>query len=247
MRLRITVLLAAAFLLIGQPALAQRLSLSAGVFSVQSEYKGADARVLPMPVVNYDGDVFFIKNTEAGLWLWNSETQRISVGVTLLPQYFRASKSDDSAMKKLDNRNIIVLGTLGYELNTDFGSLRLSASGDITGTSDGFLASASYAYPVNLGALTVIPTGGLLFSSSDFNDYYYGISHGESARSGLACYSPDASVTPFLGISADYALSSHWSLFASWKITFLGDEIKDSPMVDRSTQHIFGGGVTYTF
>ena len=144
------VLLTAALLMVGKPALAQKLSLSAGVFSVQSEYRGSDPRILPMPIVNYDGDVFFIKNTEAGLWLWNDGTQKISVGVTLLPQYFRASKSDDSAMKKLDNRNIIVLGTLGYELNSEFGSLRLSASSDITGTSDGFLASASYAYPVTL-------------------------------------------------------------------------------------------------
>lgn len=247
MRFRTLLLMAAAVLLLGKPALAQRVSLSAGVFSVQSEYRGSDARVLPMPVVHYEGDRFFLKNTEAGVWLWNDGVQKISLGATLLPQYFRASKSDDPAMKRLDNRNIIVLGTLGYELNTSFGSLRAKASGDITGTSDGFLASIDYAYPLNAGPLTVIPTGGVLFSSANFNDYYYGISRGESVRSGLSRYSPDASATPFLGVSADYALSDHWSLFASWKITFLGKEIKDSPMVDRSTQHIFGGGLTYSF
>ena len=190
--------MAAAVLLLGKPALAQRLSLSAGVFSVQSEYRGSDARVLPMPVVHYEGDRFFLKNTEAGVWLWNDGVQKISLGATLLPQYFRASKSDDPAMKRLDNRNIIVLGTLGYELNTSFGSLRAKASGDITGTSDGFLASIDYAYPLNAGPLTVIPTGGVLFSSANFNDYYYGISRGESVRSGLSRYSPDASATPFL-------------------------------------------------
>lgn len=240
-------MLAAAILLMGTPALAQNFSLSAGVFSVQSEYRSSDARVLPMPIVAYEGDVFFVKNTEAGLYLWNDGTQKAAVGVTLLPQYFRASKSDDADMKKLDNRNIIVLGTVSYELKSDFGALRLSASGDITGTSDGFLAGASYAYPLHVGDLTVVPSAGLLFASSDFNDYYYGVSHGESARSGLSAYSPDASVTPFLGVNASYAFTPHWSLFASWKMTFLSDEIKDSPMVDRSTQHIFGGGLTYTF
>ena len=247
MRFRVLFLLTAAMLLTAGQAAARQLSLSVGVYSVQSEYKGSDARVLPMPVVQYEDEHFFIKNTEAGVWLWNDGTQKLSLGATLLPCYFRSSKSDDPAMKKLDNRNIIVLGTLGYELNTTVGSFRLSASGDVAGTSDGFLASASYAYPFRSGRLTVVPSGGLLFASSDFNDYYYGVSRGESARSGLAEYSPGASVTPFVGLSAGFDLSSHWSLFASWKVTFPGDEIKDSPMVDRSSQHIFGGGVTYTF
>lgn len=247
MYLRIFIFLAAVLLLPVKNAAAQQLSLSAGVFSVQSEYRGSDARVLPMPVVRYEGERFFIRNTEAGVWLWNDGTQKFSIGATLLPQYFRSSKSDDQAMKQLDNRNIIVLGTLGYELNTDFGSLKLCASGDITGTSDGFLLNAAYIYPITFGALTIMPNGGLLYSSSNFNEYYYGISHGEARRSGLAAYSPDGSLTPFVGVSANYAVTSHWSLFASWKVIFLSNEIKDSPMVDRSAQNILGGGLTYTF
>ncbi len=248
MRIRILFLLTAALLLTAGQACAQQLSLSAGIFSVQSEYRGSDARVLPMPVIQYEGDRFFIQNTEAGFRLWNDGTQKLSVGATLLPQYFRSGKSDDAAMKQLDNRNVIVMGTLSYELNTTtFGSLRLSASGDITGTSDGFLAGVSYAYPVRTGRLTIVPSGGLLFASANFNDYYYGVSRGESLHSGLAAYSPDSSLTPFLGVGATLDLSEHWRLFASWKVTFLDDEIKDSPMVDRSTQHIFGGGVTYMF
>lgn len=247
MRLCTMLLMAVVTMASGTPALADTLSLSAGAFAVQSEYKGSDARVLPMPVINYEGEHVFLKNTEAGIWLWNDGMQKFSVGVTLLPRYFRASKSDDPAMKQLDNRNILVLGTLGYELDTAYGRLNLSASGDITGTSDGFLVGASYAYPLHFGPLSLIPNAGVIFASEHFNDYYYGITRGESIRSGLPTYSPDSSLTPFVGVHADYALSDHWSLFATWKMTFLDDEIQDSPMVDRDTQHIFGGGITYTF
>lgn len=248
MSLRKVLFLGAMFaVFLAKTAFADELSLSAGAFAVQSEYKGCDARVLPMPIINYEGEHFFIRNTEAGAYLWKNDNQKISIGINLLTQYFRSSKSDDPAMKQLENRNIIALATLGYELNSAYGSLYLSASGDITGTSDGFLASASYAYPLNWGNLTVIPRAGAIFASSDFNDYYYGVSHGEAARSGLPFYSPDSSITPFAGVRANYALTNHWSLFASWNITFLGTEVKDSPMVDRNTQHIFGGGITYTF
>ena len=52
MYLRIFILLAAVLLLPVKNVAAQQLSLSAGVFSVQSEYKGSDARVLPMPIIN---------------------------------------------------------------------------------------------------------------------------------------------------------------------------------------------------
>ncbi|WP_346666089.1 MipA/OmpV family protein [uncultured Mailhella sp.] len=247
MKLRFAILLAAALMLSGKPVMADTFSISAGAFAVQSEYKGSDARVLPTPIIDYEGTRFYLKNTEAGVFLWNDGMQKVSLGVNLLPQYFRSSKSDDYAMKQLDNRNITVLATLRYNLTTDFGSLNLSASGDITGTTDGFMASASYAYPIHWGGLSVVPLAGVMFSSSDFNDYYYGISHSEARRSGFNYYSPDSSITPFVGVKAIYAFTDHWSVFASWNMTFLDDEIKDSPMVDRDTQHIFGGGITYTF
>lgn len=247
MHLRNLFLLAAAVLLPWNAAFADELSLSVGAFATQSEYKGADTRVLPMPVIQYEGNRFFLKNAEAGVYVWSDERQRLSAGLTLLPLYLRTGKCDNQAMKQLDNRNIIVLGTLGYELETEYGRLRLTASGDVTGTSDGFLASAVYAYPLRRGALTLTPNAGVIFASSDFNDYYYGVSHAEAARSGFSHYDPEASFTPFLGVAANYRLSDHWSLFATWKITFLSDEVKDSPMVDRDTQHIFGGGITYSF
>ena len=42
-------------------------------------------------------------------------------------------------------------------------------------------------------------------------------------------------------------MTEHWSLYASWTAMFLSDEIRNSPMVDRDVQNIFGGGITYRF
>ena len=150
-------------------------------------------------------------------------------------------------MKQLDNRNISVLGTLGYELDTEWGDLRLRASGDVTGTSDGFLADASYSYTLRAGDFSLTPGAGVLWMSADYTDYYYGISRSESARSGLRYYSPDSGFSPYLKVAAGWALTENWSLYASWTAMFLSDEIKDSPMVDRDVQNIFGGGITYRF
>ena len=66
-----------------------------------------------------------------------------------------------------------------------------------------------------LGKLTLTPSIGVLYYDENFNEYYYGISGNESRRSGLSSYSPGDSWTPYVGLSAKYALTSNLTLLAS--------------------------------
>ncbi|MCQ7044058.1 MipA/OmpV family protein, partial [Escherichia coli] len=47
--------------------------------------------------------------------------------------------------------------------------------------------------------------------------------------------------------SASYQLNDSWSVYGIGRYTRLGDEIKDSPMVDKSWAGVFSTGVTYSF
>ena len=60
-----------------------------------------------------------------------------------------------------------------------------------------------------MGKLTLTPAIGVLDDDENFNEYYYGISGNESRRSGLSSYSPGDSWTPYVGLSAKYALTSN--------------------------------------
>lgn len=58
---------------------------------------------------------------------------------------------------------------------------------------------------------------------------------------------PGDSWTPYVGLSAKYALTSNLTLLASANYSALPDDIKNSPMVDRDDSFTFMSGLTWRF
>lgn len=88
---------------------------------------------------------------------------------------------------------------------------------------------------------------GVTWASEKFNEYYYGITAAESARSGLAANTPDSSTTGYVRLFADYTFNDHLCVWLEGSWQPLASEVKDSPMVERSNRMGFGGGVNWRF
>lgn len=84
-------------------------------------------------------------------------------------------------------------------------------------------------------------------AAKNYNDYYYGVSKAESRRSGLNSYSADDGWDPYLELTASYNFLGDWNVYGTGRYIRLSDEVKDSPMVDKSWSGIFSVGVTYKF
>ena len=224
------------------------ISLSAGGAVVSSEYRGVSALGYPMPLVNWDDERFYVKGLGAGAYLWKSATTKLSTGLEYLPAHFRPHDSDNAAMKQLDKRYSSMLAFAACEyFSSDWGNLRFKVAADVLDNSGGFLADISYSNPVELGAVILTPAVGVLWTSADYNDYYYGVSAGESLRSGLASYEADGGFSPFASLRVDFALSPHWGLYAIASSMLLSEEIRDSSMVDEDVKLGIGGGISYKF
>ena len=150
-------------------------------------------------------------------------------------------------MKRLDYLYSTLSVDAYYTLRTDWGNAGVKASQDILGNSEGFVLDLWYKYPVTFGQLTVVPGVGMQWDSERQADYYYGVSSSESRKSGLEEYDAKDAVSPYLSLDANFALTENWSLTAGGKMTFLSDEIQDSPMVDDSKQFDASFGVVYSF
>lgn len=96
------------------------------------------------------------------------------------------------------------------------------------------------------GGLTLTPGIGVGWNSENQNEYYYGVSRHESARSGLRSYDPESSWNPYLELSANYNFLGNWSVYGTARYTRLSDEVTDSPMVDKSWTGLISTGVTYS-
>lgn len=247
--LRLSALVALAFVLLGSvhALRAAEFSLGAGVAASTSPYKSQDASLSAAPLVTYDSDRLYLRGTEAGVYIWKNEQHAIGAGVEYSWMNYDPDDSDDAGMKKLDKRRSTLMAGLSYSYTGAWGMIRAGLARDILGKSDGYVAEASYRLPIVREKLTVLPGAGVSWKSGKEADYYFGVSRGESARSGIKRYEAGAAVLPFVSVEAKYTITERWSAVAALKAELLTGSIKDSPMVGRSATVSGAIGAQFTF
>jgi outer membrane protein len=229
------------------PAFAADVSLGLGGAWQSSPYKGHDDQVLPIPLVRVEWDRFYFNLFEAGAHIWKDTNQTVSLGVSYGGPSFDSDKTDDRALKRLDNRDAGLNAVVKYAFSGDYGHAGIQVRRDVTGESDAFSSEAFYKYPINLGSVHVSPGAGVQWDSEEQLGYYYGISPREARKSGLAEYKPDDGFSPFMSLETVWNLSDSWNVMASGKVLFLSEEVKDSPMVDAGEIFSAAAGLSYTF
>ncbi|VYU61225.1 MipA/OmpV family protein [Metakosakonia massiliensis] len=222
-------------------------SLGAGVGVAESPYKDYDRDVVPIPVISWESDNFWFHGLGGGYYLWNDDTDKLSIAAFYNPMQFKPGDSDDRQLRELDKRKSTMMAGLSYVHNTPYGFLRTTLAGDTLDNSNGVIWDLGWLYRYNAGALTVTPGIGVEWNSDNQNEYYYGVSRSEARRSGLDSYDPEDSWNPYLELTASYSLTDNLSVYGTGRYTHLSDEIKDSPMVDKSWAGIFSTGVTWRF
>ena len=130
----------------GFPAAAGAGDLSIGVLGVYSSspYKGHDDTILPFPLISYEGERFFFRGVGAGVHLWKGEDQEVPLGLSYAGMQFDHSKTDDSRMKRLDDRYYTLTVDAYYTLRTDRGKAGVKASQDILSNSEGIVLDLWY-------------------------------------------------------------------------------------------------------
>ena len=212
-----------------------------------SEYRGIDSLGSPLPLFGYEGKWLYLRGLEGGVHVYRDRYQEINVQLSYLPQNFYASWSDNDRMKRLDDRYSTLMAGLNYTLRMPYGQASATVSTDILGVNNGIKADVSYAYPVRFENVMISPAVGVQWTDTNYNDYYYSISSSESRASGFKEYNPESAFSPYAGLTMRMILTDDWSVVANAKALFLGNEITDSPMVERSTTYSFSAGLLYAF
>ncbi|SDD52663.1 Outer membrane scaffolding protein for murein synthesis, MipA/OmpV family [Cupriavidus sp. YR651] len=137
---------------------------------------------------------------------------------------------------------------LGYAV-TD----RLSVSGTVdiplTHRERGVMGNATVRYIAYQGPLDeIVVSGGLLLGNGRYNQSYFGVDAGQSARSGFQEYGMRGG--PFaadVGLAWRHRFDRHWSLMNSLTVSTLIGNAAQSPIVERRTSVLALTAVRYTF
>ncbi|MGX5914161.1 MipA/OmpV family protein [Aliidiomarina sp. Khilg15.8] len=232
------VLMISSLLLSGSAA--AQWTIGAGVISTDASYKGMKSDTFAVPFIGYEGERFYFRGIEAGYRLNDNRYNQLSVVLTAAPFRFKPDESSDPQIAMLDSRGFSAQLALKHQLMTPYGALTSQAGVDVRG--NGHSASLSYSYPFSRDPQSwqFAPRIGIDYISSEYTDYYYGISAAESLRSGLPEYSSQDALNPFVGVGGSYRFSERVRAFANFRATRISSKIADSPMADgRYSQSAF--------
>ncbi|MCX8584332.1 MULTISPECIES: MipA/OmpV family protein [unclassified Gilliamella] len=228
-------------------ASADPTSLGVGLGWSNSPYKNYSSSYYPVPHIDYDNGYFFIDDLSAGIYAFNNDNQSLSFGVRYLANEFKPHDSDNHKLRQLNSRHSTVLAEIDYDITTNWGIFSSSIGADMLNNSNGILVNADYTVPYIQGNLIIAPTIGINWADGKHNDYYYGVSHKESSRSGLRYFNADSSFTPYFEIGAQYSLTDNIATFGGIHIDKLTGDAADSPIVDDSTITSIYMGLSYKF
>lgn len=229
------------------PPPADSRAWGAGVMTLYSSnpYKGGERVWRVLPLLTYVGEKVYVVGPRAGYNLIKNRW----ISANLVAEYiFAGDAFDDSpfldGMK--DRRDTLMSGA---DLNLrGIGKWRLefSVTTDVLGRHEGQEANASVGYAFRGDRWSVSPSVGMVWHSSNYNNYYYGVRTSEATESRPA-YDPGASVEFSVGFFGRYEISDAWSLLGSVRGELLSDEIQDSPIVDKETVTSTFLGLNYAF
>ena len=220
------------------------LSLGLGAIYSSNPYRGADNEITPFPLLNYEGERFFLRGTRLGYHLFKQDR----FAVTLLGSYRGEGyeSGDSSFLQGMADRDGTFEAGLQTSLVTSLGQFRASLLSDVLDEHNGHEARLTFSKRFSLQKILVSPSASLIWQSGQLANYYYGVRMAEATMNRPA-YKVDSAFLVQLGLMTNYRLSEHWSVSGRIALTRLADEISDSPIVEDDFVTSAFVGIGYRF
>lgn len=239
-------------LLLSAPAMAQETAwgLGIGLAGSQKAYTdmSRDYAAIPLLYVENRYVRFFGTDLEVRLpGIQLSATQRLDFN--LIGRYDGSGyKADDAGiLNGMAERKGGIWGGLGMEWQNGLANLRADWTHDLSGHSKGQRLHVEIDHEWHLGErFTLTPRIAATWYDSDYVDYYYGVRQDE-VRWNRPGYQASSALNSAVGLRGTYRFDAHHTVTLDLQASRLASEIKDSPLVNRSTENRFFLGYMYRF
>ena len=240
-----------------------QIGLAAGYGELSNPLRGSSEEPVALIAdIAWYGEQFYVDNLEAGYEFIQQDnvfTQGF-VTVNREARYFDdwrffdvqnslsplGSGTDSANVKQLADRQYAVHGGARSTLVTDFGQIAVMAQTDISHTHSGQLAGIQVQFLQRIAQWQLNTAFSLTWYSSEFNNYYYGISE-RDAVSESEQYQVGAGLRPGFDMTAVRALNSNWGLVLLMRYEYLPSGVRQSPIVTENSLTSVFGGLTYQF
>lgn len=216
-------------------------SLGLGVASTPRPYVGAENAVLAIPLVDITYKKLYVQGIQAGYWF--VEKKRFDFGVRAGIVFESLDPDDSDFLTGLEERKPSIQGGLVFGWKPGKFRLTTAANTDLLNRSNGQQVSVDFSrmWQWHGRAIGVMPSIGVVWQSSNFINYYYGVSP-EEAIPGRPAFGGRSAVN-YRGSVLGYLFVSHRIRFLAYlEVQRLDNEIYSSPIVEdrRAVLGLFG-------
>lgn len=224
-------------------------ALTAQYYQSQSLYAGVDDFRIVYPLLTefgssvYSDSTLYIRDRYGGIRHVTESGWVFGVAGTVQTLGFGSEDSD--VFSGMERRNWSLQAGLHVGKRIDRLAFDLFATTDILGEHDGEEYDLLVAWPFNFGTWELVPQIGFTHQTSRFVNHYFGVRESEVIPGQRAGYAPGSALTTSARLGYSYRFNDRWFMTASAKLSFLPDEITNSPLVDRDTAWGFSLGISY--
>ncbi len=152
-------------------ATASELSIGAGAAYNESPYRGYNENTKAIPLISYEGDSFYVRQTTLGFILSQSEKNELSLTASWMPLEFDPADNDDYAMQQLDKRDSTAMAGVAWYHHERWGTVKASAAADVLDNSNGWVGELSVFHKMQIGRLSLTPALGVLYYDENFSGF----------------------------------------------------------------------------
>ncbi|MEL6871101.1 MAG: MipA/OmpV family protein [Pseudomonadota bacterium] len=249
---------------LSQPLSRWRLGVALGYgFRENPLIQSDDVPILVDIDVAWFGDRVFFDNGDLGLTVTNNDaltldlvarinSERVFFGRTntrFITLDASGTTLDTPVLLDVPDRDFAI--ELGVEMLTDgdWGRLEVGAYRDVSATHGGYEIYGDYGYGWRQGRWYLDSAVGFSYKSQALNDYYWGVTEGETLASQglLPAYDAGSGVNVSARLSVSYFFNQHWSFAMASEYERMNDHAASSPLVAQ--RHIVGyfTGLSYRF
>lgn len=226
--------------------------LGVGLISNQKPYKGMDRENQLLPLILFENRYVQVFGPVVEAKLPSLElggAQRIDFRLVAQMNLDGAGYEADDApiLAGMGERKGGFWGGAKAKWRNGVADVNVEWLADISNNSQGQRLSLGLEKTWRFGdKLMLTPRVGVAWVDSNYVDYYFGVSSSE-ATAWRPAYVGKSGVIPGAGARAVYRFDSHHSVMFDVRVVSLADSIKDSPLVDTSTENRVLMAYTYRF